>query len=86
MLLKALGESNLIEFISQISELRCGIYEFFSGFCCWKFFLISKIVFGRKNQLSPQCVHTWANGTRYTSLNKEGEEAKWASMKCDWNL
>jgi hypothetical protein len=27
--LKALGESDLIEFISQFSELRCGRYEFF---------------------------------------------------------
>jgi hypothetical protein len=24
-------------------------------------------VCGRKTQLSPQCVHTWANGTGYTS-------------------
>jgi hypothetical protein len=24
---------------------------------------IAKIGFGRKNQLSPQCVHTWFNGT-----------------------
>ncbi len=27
----------------------------------------AKIGFGRKNQLSPQCVHTWANCTSYTS-------------------
>jgi hypothetical protein len=23
---------------------------------------------GKKNQLSPQCVHTWANGTGYTNI------------------
>jgi hypothetical protein len=28
---------------------------------------LQKIEFGRKNQLSPQCVHTWANSTGYTS-------------------
>ncbi len=28
---------DLIEFISQSSELRCGRYWFLSGFCCWKF-------------------------------------------------
>jgi hypothetical protein len=60
---KALGESNSIEFISQFSELRCRRYCFLSGFFCWKFKQITKIRFGRKNQLSPQCVHTWANGT-----------------------
>ncbi len=70
VLFNALGESNLIESISQFSELSCGRYEFFSGFCCWKFLLISKIGFGRKIQVSPQCVHTWANDVRYTSLNK----------------
>jgi hypothetical protein len=55
---KALGESNSIDFISQFSELRCGRYCFLSGFFCWKFKQITKIGFGRKNQLSPQCVHT----------------------------
>jgi hypothetical protein len=30
---------------------------------------IAKIGFGRKNQLSPQFVHTWANGTGYTSIH-----------------
>ncbi len=33
-----MNESDLkIEFILQFSELRCGRYWFFSGFCCWKF-------------------------------------------------
>jgi hypothetical protein len=64
---KALDESDLIEFISQFSELRCGGYWFLSEFCCWKFKQIAKIGFGRKNQLSPQCVHTWTNGIGYTS-------------------
>jgi hypothetical protein len=52
-----LGESDLIEFISQFSELRCARYWFLSGFCCWKFKQIANIGFGRNNQLSPQCVH-----------------------------
>ncbi len=55
---KALCESDLIEFVSQFSELRCGRYWFLNGFCCWKFKQIAKLNgFGRKNQLSPQCVH-----------------------------
>jgi hypothetical protein len=54
---KALGESGLIELISQFSELRCERYWFWSEFCCWKFKQITKFGFGRKNQLSPQCVH-----------------------------
>jgi hypothetical protein len=33
---KSLGESDLIELISRFSELRCRIYWYFSGFCCWK--------------------------------------------------
>jgi hypothetical protein len=33
---KALGESGLIEFLSQFSELRREIYWFLNGFCCWK--------------------------------------------------
>jgi hypothetical protein len=51
---KALGESNLIEFISQFSELRCGGYLFLSEFCYWKIKQITKIGFGRKNELSPR--------------------------------
>jgi hypothetical protein len=43
---KALGESNLIEFISQLSELRCGRYSFFNDFCCQKFKQIAKVGFG----------------------------------------
>ncbi len=61
---KALGKSDFIDFISQFSELRCGRYWFVSGFCCWKFKQITKIELGRKIQLSPQCVHTWANTIR----------------------
>jgi hypothetical protein len=54
---KALGKSDLIEFISQFSELRWGRYCFLNGFCCWKFKQSAKIGFRRKNQLSRQCVH-----------------------------
>jgi len=64
---KAFGESDLIEFIAQFSELRCRGYWFLGEFCCWKFKQIAKIGFGRKNQLSPQCVHTWTDGIGYTS-------------------
>jgi hypothetical protein len=28
---------------------------------------LQNIGFGGKSQLSPECVHTWANGTRYSS-------------------
>ncbi len=34
---KALEESNLIKFISQIFEPKCARYWFLSGFCCLKF-------------------------------------------------
>jgi hypothetical protein len=54
---KALKKSGLIEFISQFSELSVEDI-IFSEFCCWEFKQIAKIGFGRKNQLTPQCVHT----------------------------
>jgi hypothetical protein len=54
---KAHNKSDLIKFISQFSKLRCGKYWFLNGFCCWKFKQIAKIEFGRKIQLSLQCVH-----------------------------
>jgi len=54
---KALDESDLIEFISQFSELRCKRYWFSNKFCCWKLKQITKIGFRWKNHLSPQCVH-----------------------------
>ncbi len=37
---------------------------------------IAKMGFGRKNQLSPQCAHTWANGTGYTLVNYESHYAQ----------
>jgi hypothetical protein len=55
---KVISKSDLIEFISQFSKLRClGGYWFFNRFCYWKFKQIAKIGFGRKHQLSPECVH-----------------------------
>jgi hypothetical protein len=46
---KALGESDLIGFISQFSELSCGKTLFLSGFLLLDIFLkIAKIGFGRK--------------------------------------
>ncbi len=41
---------------------------FLNGFCCWKFKKIAKIGFWKKNQLSPECVHTCPNDTGYTSM------------------
>ncbi len=43
-------------------------YWFFDYICCWKFKQITKFGFEKKNQLSPQCVHTWANNIGYISL------------------
>jgi hypothetical protein len=66
---KALGKSDLIDFISQFSELRCERYIFFGV----------DFVAGNSNKLqkfrlegkiwSPQCVHTWFNGTGYISTS-----------------
>jgi len=80
---RALGESDLIEFISKVSELKCEKYCFLSGFCCWKFKQIAKIGFERKNQLSPRCVHTWANGTGYTKslLLYHSKEQTWGQTR-----
>jgi hypothetical protein len=39
---KALTESDLIEFISQVSQLRCGKHWLSSAFCCWDFKQIAK--------------------------------------------
>ncbi len=64
--LKAFGKSNLINFISQFSELLVR-YWFLNGFYCKKFKQIAKNWFGRKNMLSSQCVHTLANNTGYTT-------------------
>jgi hypothetical protein len=50
---KALGESDLIEFISQFSELMCGRYWFFSGFCCWKFKKIYKNWVWKEKSVEP---------------------------------
>jgi hypothetical protein len=64
--LKALCKSYLIIFISKFSELLVR-YWFLNVCYCKKFKQIAKIWFGRKNMLSSQCVHTWANITGYTS-------------------
>jgi hypothetical protein len=45
---KAVDESDLIEFISQFSELRCERYWFLNGFCCWKFKQIAKKWVGKE--------------------------------------
>ncbi len=64
---KAIRVLNLIEFISEISKLRCGNIDFFIRFVVGNSNKLQKIGFEKKNQLSPQCVHTWANGLGYTS-------------------
>ncbi len=66
---KMFSKSNLIKFISQFLELRCGKCWFFNGFCCYKFKQIAKIEFGKKIQFNFQCVHTWANSTCYINNN-----------------
>ncbi len=58
---------DLIEFISQFSDLRCEKYWFFSGFCCWKFKQILKIGVWKGKSVDHVC--TCANGTCYTSGN-----------------
>jgi hypothetical protein len=40
---KALVESDLIEFFSSFSDLRCGRYWILIGFCFWKFKKFTKI-------------------------------------------
>jgi len=51
---KALGESDLIKFISQFSER----YWFLSTLCCWKFKQMAKIGFGWMcSHLGPQFLH-----------------------------
>ncbi len=70
---KTLGDSDLTEFISQFSELRCERNWFLSRFLFWKIKEIAKFWVWKEIQLSPQCVHTWANGTCDTSLSmKQG--------------
>jgi hypothetical protein len=65
---KAFDKTDLMEFIPQFSELRCERNLFWSEFSCWIFKQIANIGFERKIQLSPQCVHTSANITGFTSL------------------
>jgi len=45
---KAFNELDVIKFISQFLDIRCGRYWFLSEFCCWKFKKIAKIGFVRK--------------------------------------
>ncbi len=47
---------DLFKFISQFSELRCGKYWFFGGFCCWKFKQIIKN-WVWKGKISWSCSH-----------------------------
>jgi hypothetical protein len=70
---KGLGKSDLLEIISQFSKLKCERNWFLSRFLFWKFKQIAKLWVWKEIQLSPQCVHSWANGTCYTSLSmKQG--------------
>jgi hypothetical protein len=55
--------------MSQFSELRCGKYYFRVNFVAGNSNKLQKLGFGMKNQLSPQCVHNWAKGTGYTSMD-----------------
>jgi len=69
---EALDKSDLIEFISQFSELRCA---FWSGRSCWKFKKIAKIGFKRKNPLSCQCVH-------FAEFKRISIMKMWKNKKC----
>jgi hypothetical protein len=71
---KALDESNLMEFISQFLKLTCERYWFLQK--------LQKLGLEGKNQLSPQCVHTWAKGTRYAS-NGWNEDENVKKLKKD---
>jgi len=66
---KALSKSDIKEFISQFWELICGRYWFWSGFCCYKSKQFAKNRVWKEKSVEPSmCVHTWANGTGYTSV------------------
>jgi hypothetical protein len=65
---KAFNKLDLIELISQLLGLRCGRYCFWVDFVARNSKKLQKNWFGRKNQLSLQCIHTWANGIGYISL------------------
>jgi hypothetical protein len=55
---KALGESGLIEFLSQFSKLSHEIYWFLNGFCCWKFKKIVKNRVLKEKSVEPSmCSH-----------------------------
>jgi hypothetical protein len=56
-------ESELIEFSSHFLELSVEDIDFWVDSVAENSNKLPKIGFGRKNQLSFQCVHTWANGT-----------------------
>jgi hypothetical protein len=55
---KPFGKSDLIEFISQFSELRWGRHCFFNGFCCWKIQTKCKNWFLKEKSVEPSmCSH-----------------------------
>ncbi len=54
---KALSESDLIDFISQFSELTNGRYWFFSGFYCWKFKQITKNWVWKQKSVEPSLLN-----------------------------
>jgi hypothetical protein len=68
---KALGKSDLIEFIPQFSELWCEREcNFGMDFVAGNSNKLQKLGLEAKISVSPQCVHSWANGTGYTSVNE----------------
>jgi hypothetical protein len=70
MLLESLQQVRFNKFYFKIFRAKVWKILICDGFCCWKFKQIVKNGFELKNQLNPQCVHTWVNGTNYTSYVK----------------
>jgi len=80
---KAFNKLDLVNFISQFLELKCGRYWFLNKFCCHKFKKIAKIGFGRKTQLSIQCVHiTIFKFSNFENVKKKKNFHTWANNTC----
>ncbi len=76
---KALYESDLIEFISQFSELRCERNQF----CWWKFKQIAKNWVWMAKSVEPlRCVHTLAGNSN--KLQKIG--FGWQNWSSPWDV
>jgi hypothetical protein len=68
VLLENLWRAKFNNVYFTIFKAKVWMILFVNVFCCWKFKQIEKNGFGKKNQLSLQCVHTWANDICYISF------------------